>query len=114
MKNFMYAVAAVAVLASGSSFVLADSHGHGDKAGKYAKKMEKKLDKRFDEQDLDKDGSVSKVEFLTAAEKKLASIDADGNGAISKDEMKAHMKEKREKMKEKRDKMKDKKKEAQE
>lgn len=38
------------------------------------------------EQDLNKDGSVSKDEFKAGREKQFASIDADKNGALSHDE----------------------------
>ncbi len=104
MKKFVYTVAAIAFVVSGTSVVLAGHHEGGERG----EKMEKMLEKRFDENDLDKNGSVSKSEFLVSAEKKFASIDADGNGLITKDEMKSHMKEKRNKMKEKREKGKEK------
>jgi len=93
MKKIMMLVAAI--LAFQAVPVLADNHG-----GKKGEKFEMK--------DTNKDGVISKDEFLANAEKKFSEMDADGNGAISKEEAQAQWKDKKEKMKEKRKEMKEK------
>ncbi len=57
--------------------------------------------------DTNKDGSVSKEEFLAGSEKKFAELDTDKNGSISKAEHDARKAEWKEKMKDKRAKAKE-------
>ena len=58
-----------------SGYMVAESHG------KYCKKKMKKMD-------TNKDGSVSKDEFMSHAEKKFAKKDKNGDGVLTEDEMK--------------------------
>ena len=67
--------------------------------GEHLKRMSEKLD-------TNKDGSISKGEFLTSMEERFNEMDSDGSGEITQEELKAHHKNKREKMKEKFEKMK--------
>lgn len=63
------------------------------------------LQKLFQHHDADKDGVITKAEFLEVAEKRFAEMDADSDGKITKEEAKAHgqeMKEKFEKRREER------------
>lgn len=60
----------------------------------------------MDKIDTNKDGQVSKDEFMKAQEERFASMDANGDGQISKDEFKAKRKEMSEKRKAWRDKQK--------
>lgn len=59
----------------------------------------------FMEQDANKDGFISKSEFLKMGEKKFAEIDANKDGKITPEEQKAHREKMRGKMKEYRKKM---------
>lgn len=80
----------VAALALSTGFAYAEhEEGHKDRGVKM-----------FEEADANKDGVLSKEEFLARHEKKFAEIDANGDGSISKDEMEARHAEWREKMKE--------------
>ena len=54
----------------------------------------------FEKHDTNGDGVISKSEFLSHAEERFATMDADGDGSVSKDEAKSKHKEMREKMKE--------------
>jgi Spy/CpxP family protein refolding chaperone len=78
-----------------------DAHkGKDYKKGKHHKgKMLKYLDEN-------KDGVVSKSEFLGAQEKRFDKMDADGDGSVTQDEMQEAHKKFKEKMKEKREKYK--------
>ncbi len=71
------------------------------KGGKHKGKMLEKLD-------TNKDGSISKGEFITAMEGKFAAMDKDGSGEITAAEMEEHHKEKRAEMKKMREEMKEK------
>jgi hypothetical protein len=77
-------------------------HGKDGNKGKHGKHMLEKMD-------IDKDGNISKGEFLTGMEGKFNELDSDGDGIATPDELKAHHKAKRAEMKEKFSKMKDKK-----
>jgi len=72
-----------------------------EKGGKHKGKMLEKLD-------TNKDGVISKGEFISAMEDKFAGMDKDGSGDITAAEMEAHHKEKRAEMKKMREKMKEK------
>ena len=100
MKKIIYTMAAAAFIFSAP--VLAEEGGKDKRHQKFAQKMEKK----FQENDLDKNGSISKLEFLTASEKKFEELDADKSGEVTKEEMKAHMKAKHKERKERKEKMK--------
>lgn len=51
---------------------------------------DKKLDHMFERYDTDKDGTISKAEFLTHEEKKFSEMDANSSGDVTKEEAKAH------------------------
>jgi hypothetical protein len=70
-------------------------------AGKDGKAPE--LRGRMAETDTDKDGKVSKAEFMANGEKKFAEMDKNGDGNITPDEMKAHHDAMKEKFKDRRD-----------
>lgn len=56
--------------------------------------------------DKDKDGKISKKEFMAREERRFAEIDKNNDGVLTKEEMKAHhavMRKKHQKMKEKRE-----------
>lgn len=55
--------------------------------------------KMFEKRDLNKDGVISKAEFLEVAEKKFHKIDADNDGNITKEEARLYKQKKKEKMK---------------
>lgn len=76
-------------------------HGQGDGKGKHGNRM-------LEEMDADKDGSISKGEFLMGMEGKFNELDSDGDGVATPDELKAHHNAKRAEMKEKFSKMKEK------
>ena len=60
----------------------------------------------FERHDTNGDEVISKSEFIASAEERFKKMDADGNGEISKDEIKAHhakMKGKWKEMKDNRD-----------
>lgn len=61
--------------------------------------------KMLEKFDANKDGVISKGEFITEMEAKFATMDKDGSGDISAEEMSAHHKAKRAEMKKMRDKM---------
>lgn len=93
-KTHLIYGAVIALMIGGIVPAMADGHG-GDK-GKHKGSMFEKLD-------TDKDGLVTKAEFLAHAEERFAKMDADGNGSFTKEEAKAHHDAKKEKRKEKRD-----------
>ena len=61
--------------------------------------------KMLEKFDTNKDGVISKGEFITEMEAKFADMDKDGSGDVSAEEMSAHQKAKRAEMKKMRDKM---------
>ncbi len=63
--------------------ILAAHHEGGGGHGK------KKHGKHFDKRDADGDGSISKDEWMAAAEAHFARMDADGDGSISREEWKS-------------------------
>jgi hypothetical protein len=56
----------------------------------------------FEENDTDKDGKISKQEYLAGSEKRFAEIDANKDNFLTMEEMKARRDEMRAKMKERR------------
>lgn len=95
-----------AVLALQAYPVLADSHGSDDHHphAKAHAKMQKHMMKK---QDTNGDGQISKDEFLSHAEERFNTMDADGNGQVTPDEAKAAKEKWREKMHDRREKMKE-------
>ena len=73
-----------------------DKGPHGDEEGKrqHGKRM-------MEEMDADKDGNISKGEFLVGMEGKFNELDSDGDGVATPEELKAHHEAKRAEMKEK-------------
>jgi hypothetical protein len=63
---------------------LADGHGAGGHSS--GEKSGKK--DRFAAVDTNSDGKISRAEFIAVAEKRFAKMDKDGNGSLSKEEMK--------------------------
>lgn len=55
---------------------------------------------RMQSADTDGDGALSKAEFMAVQEKRFAEMDANSDGKVTKDEMKAHHESMKEKMKE--------------
>ena len=86
MKTFLIATTAI-LLAS----TAAVAGHHGDKDGKMC---EKKMAKKFEKMDTDKDGAISKDEFITYKTSKFEKMDADKDGKVSLDEKKAYKKAK--------------------
>jgi Ca2+-binding EF-hand superfamily protein len=74
--------------------------GDGPKGPDHGKRM----GYMFDKHDTNSDGIVSQEEFVEASKARFTAMDADGDGAVSKEEAQAHHKKKREEMKEKREK----------
>ncbi len=70
-------------------------HGEKGKRGDVGQRM-------FDMHDTNKDGVVSKAEFLEHATKRFAEMDLNGDGEITKEEAKKAHEKMREKFKEKR------------
>jgi hypothetical protein len=83
MKKLLALTAAVFAL--GITGASAEDHPPGPH-GKFGEKM-------FERLDVDKDGKVTKEEFLKAQEEHFAKMDANGDGAFTQEEAKA-MKEK--------------------
>ena len=81
-----------ALLVGTATFAVADGKS-GDCPRKYCKMFEKK--------DTNSDGVISKAEFVAHAEKKFAKMDADGNGSLTKEEVKSYWAAKKEKYKDK-------------
>ena len=86
-KTLLLATLAVA-LVGGATFAVAYDKS-GDCTGRYCK--------MFDKKDANSDGVISKAEFVTHAEKKFAKMDSDGNGKITKEEVKSYWNAKKEK-----------------
>jgi Ca2+-binding EF-hand superfamily protein len=81
-----------ALLVGTATFAVADGKS-GDCPKKYCKMFEKK--------DTNSDGVISKAEFVAHAEKKFAKMDADGNGSLTKEEVKSYWAAKKAKYKDK-------------
>jgi hypothetical protein len=77
--------------------------GQGGGKGKHGNRM-------IEEMDADKDGSISKGEFLMGMEGKFNELDSNSDGVATPDELKAHHETRRAEMKEKFSKMKERKK----
>lgn len=59
-------------------------------------------EERLERVDTNQDGNISLAEHNAAQEQHFASLDADGNGAVTSEEFKAQMESRRAKMKERR------------
>lgn len=92
-KALMFTVFAV-LLIGGATFAAAD-HGNSDKKGD----CKSRYCKMFDKKDSNSDGVISKAEFTAHAEKKFAKMDTDGNGKLTKEEVKSYRAAKKEKYK---------------
>lgn len=93
MKKLFLAVAAISALSIGSTAAIAGHHEGGEHKGKMMERV-----------DTDGDGKISKAEFMAKHESKFMKMDVNGDGFLSKDEMKeakSKMKEKRQQMREK-------------
>jgi Ca2+-binding EF-hand superfamily protein len=75
MKKIL--LSTIAVLALSAPAAMAE-HGGDHKGGRMLEKL-----------DADKDGSISKAEFMTEAEQRFAEIDKDSSGSITKEEVEA-------------------------
>ena len=92
MKTFLIATTAI-LLAS----TAAVAGHHGDKDGKMC---EKKMAKKFEKMDTDKDGAISKDEFITYKTSKFEKMDANNDGKLTMEEKKAYKEAKYKKKKE--------------
>lgn len=97
MKRTMILSMAAAAIIA-SPAAFADHHNDGDMDGKKHHKS-----RMMDKMDANSDGAISKDEFMAAHEEKFNSMDADGDGAVTEDEMKAAWKDKKEKWKDGKD-----------
>ncbi len=97
-KVLMFSVLAVLFL-GGATFASAHCGDCGKKAD--CPRKSAKMDRMFEKKDANSDGVISKAEFMAAAEKKFAKIDADGNGSLTKEEVKNYWAAKKEKYKNK-------------
>ncbi len=61
-----------------------------EEGGKPKRDGGKMLEKIFADQDANGDGAVSKDEFVSHATKRFDAMDADKNGSVTKEEIKAH------------------------
>jgi len=86
-----------AVLTINAIPALAEEGGKGKRDGG------KMMEKIFTEQDANGDGAVSKDEFAAHATKRFDAMDADKNGSVTKDEIKAHHEAKKAEWKAKRE-----------
>lgn len=73
---------------------------HEGPDGKKGPRHEKMLEHMFEKDDLDKDGAISKEEFVKSSEERFTNMDADADGKVTKEEAKKHHEEKRAKWKE--------------
>jgi Ca2+-binding EF-hand superfamily protein len=55
--------------------------------------MEQAIDMMFREMDTDHDGKISKSEWMAFQEKQFKMLDKNGDGFITKDEVRAKMRE---------------------
>lgn len=92
-KILMFSVLAVLFI-GGATFAVADC-GECDKK----RDCPIKSAKMFDKKDANSDGVISKAEFVAYSEGKFAKIDADGNGSLTKEEVKNYRAAKKEKHK---------------
>lgn len=100
MKKFMAMSALALLMMSPAAFA-------GSKDGEHKphhERGEKMLEKMFEKGDLDKDGAISKEEFMTGAEERFAKMDLDGDGKVTKEEAKEGHEKMREKWKDMKDK----------
>ena len=72
-----------------------EGRGHGRRGGK-------NLEMMFKHHDVDKDGVITKKEFMQTAEDRFEKIDINSDGEIIKDEITEHAKGMRKKFEEKR------------
>jgi hypothetical protein len=96
---------AAAVLMFQTAPVFAEGSGDGGKKGPHGARM-------FEKHDTNDDGVITKDEFIGHAEERFTTMDADGNGEVSKEEVRSAGKAMREKMKDKRAKWKEKREKA--
>jgi hypothetical protein len=100
-RYFLTGALALSMLVPAAA-AFAGHHEHGEMGEDHKSKAYKV--------DTNKDGMVSKDEFMAAHEKRFEKIDADSDGALSREELKASMKMRKEhmmQMKEKRGEMQD-------
>lgn len=58
--------------------------------GKHKRDGGKMMERIFTEQDANGDGAISKDEFVTHATKRFESMDGNKDGSVTKEEIKAH------------------------
>ena len=92
-KVLMFSVLAVLFI-GGATFASADCGACDKKADSKSRYC-----KMFDKKDTNSDGFISKAEFVAHAEKKFAKMDSDGNGSLTKKEVKNYWAAKKEKYK---------------
>jgi hypothetical protein len=96
MKKFLV-LSVLAIMSAAPAF--AQDEPPPPPPGEGGPRGEKMLDRLFSEEDKNGDGTISKEEYVQAAEARFTKLDSDGNGQLSKEEIKSHHQGKREKMK---------------
>ena len=99
MRKVLIFSVLVVLFLGGATFASAHCGDCGKKAD--CPRKSAKMDRMFEKKDANSDGVISKAEFMAAAEKKFAKIDADGNGSLTKEEVKNYWVAKKEKYKNK-------------
>ncbi len=94
MKKLLM-ITGLALAVSAPFYVASDAAAEGDGKGK-------KFDRMFNHWDKDGNGSVSKREFLSAAEERFDKMDIDNDGEVTKREFKAKHDQMKDKMSERR------------
>lgn len=88
MKKLLV-LSAAALVFQAIPAIAADGHEKGDRGAKMFEKL-----------DTDKNGTISEAEFLTKSKERFATMDANGDGAVTPEEAKAAHEKMREKWKE--------------
>lgn len=96
MKKFAYSAAIMALIGAFAMPAMADHHGK--KNGERGKGG----DRMFEQLDTNRDGVITRDEFIAHATKRFEAMDANKDGQVTKEEAKAHYETKRQDWKDKR------------
>ncbi len=69
------------------------SQGRGGPPPDRDPRMEQMIDRMFQDMDIDHDGKISKKEWMNFQEKQFKRLDKNGDGFITKDEVRADIQE---------------------